>query len=675
MDTRNTILEEAAGELYALRPPNTVFDKKEVKKLGPGFITTTIGPINHSNIMELTQEISRGTPGSQAFLGALQDATTRLWKELPAEEQSGIANLQRSGPKTDLRRPYRLSAAYRHRMVQDFQTQLFKTCGMWSVVLVAYADEFGNVLRAYLNGKPDIPSVTLADGYQTKMIQTALQHYCMAHICVCVSQSDIVSPSDNVKTRRCMHEHWKDCQDYPEAHKWVGKDPEYDEEEQHWKQIKDDFILEEKFTKWNLRRLRRSLELWQEAVEEEVRQKIAAEAVLKLSSDGPHTPSRNSPTPDEEAETLGDGKEDPDEEETITADDVDMYPPWILHPKENRRPRRDNNTSKEEEVPDEAEEYVEDVKSPAVAEKEEEKAEEDDGYDEAWMGPRGEYTPFDPKFLNSKYFREMPTEPSEGSNPWQQQVEAAKQSLAQYHQTAAPVPAAVLPVPAIWDRHAQDFSNTQVFMDTSAGRGRARVASSGKEVGPFVDLRVCFHCGREDTFAPFVPVGSSRAVVRVRSHAKKSRRVRFNAQEKVKTFKRGSPPSDVRSQFLSPHSDAGHLSRTVLVERLHGRSPEREVMSQSDIVSPSDNVKTRRCMHEHWKDCQDYPEAHKWVGKDPEYDEEEQVRALVWSQGTDEEDYIGEGEALRIAQLVSGMLVHAEPSSAGTSIAGRMKIT
>ncbi|KAF8256364.1 hypothetical protein EI94DRAFT_1824038 [Lactarius quietus] len=74
-------------------------------------------------------------------------------------------------------------------------------------------------------------------------------------------------------------------------------------------------------------------------------------------------------------------------------------------------------------------------------------------------------------------------------------------------------------------------------------------------------------------------------------------------------------------------------------------------MSRSDIVPPSDNVKTRRCMHEHWKNCQDYPEAHKWVGKDPEYDEEEQVRALVWSQGTDEEDYIGEGEALRIAQL------------------------
>ncbi|KAF8259102.1 hypothetical protein EI94DRAFT_1834593 [Lactarius quietus] len=50
-------------------------------------------------------------------------------------------------------------------------------------------------------------------------------------------------------------------------------------------------------------------------------------------------------------------------------------------------------------------------------------------------------------------------------------------------------------------------------------------------------------------------------------------------------------------------------------------------------------------------DCQDYPKAHKWVGKDPEYDEEDQVRALVWAAGTDEEDYLEGGEALRIAQL------------------------
>ncbi|KAF8262854.1 hypothetical protein EI94DRAFT_1704467 [Lactarius quietus] len=263
------------------------------------------------------------------------------------------------------------------------------------------------------------------------------------------------------------------------------------------------------------------------------------------------------------------------------------------------------------------------------------------------MGPRGEYTPFDPKFLDSKYFLEMPTAPpvTEGPSPWQQQVEAAQQTLAQYHQASAPTPAVTLPVPAIWDRHAQDFSNNQVFMDTSAGRGRARVASSGEGVGPFVDLRVCFHCGEEghirplcphrsqprhraraitregieDTFKKFKRAGSPKSSIR-----QKNRRVRFSAQEESRSFKRDSPPSEVRSQLLSPHTHAGHLSRTLLCERLRGRSPEREVMSRIDIVSPSDNVKTRRCMHEHWKNCQDYPEAHKWVGKDREYDEEEQ---------------------------------------------------
>lgn len=37
------------------------------------------------------------------------------------------------------------SASYRARMVRDFQTQLFKTCGMRSVVLVGYQDETGDV--------------------------------------------------------------------------------------------------------------------------------------------------------------------------------------------------------------------------------------------------------------------------------------------------------------------------------------------------------------------------------------------------------------------------------------------------------------------------------------------------------------------------------------------------
>ena len=37
------------------------------------------------------------------------------------------------------------TAAYRRRMVWDFQTQLYKTCGIRSVVLVAYPEESGTV--------------------------------------------------------------------------------------------------------------------------------------------------------------------------------------------------------------------------------------------------------------------------------------------------------------------------------------------------------------------------------------------------------------------------------------------------------------------------------------------------------------------------------------------------
>ena len=41
--------------------------------------------------MELTQKRSRGLPGSQAFLGALQDVTTDLWIKLSDEEQDAYA--------------------------------------------------------------------------------------------------------------------------------------------------------------------------------------------------------------------------------------------------------------------------------------------------------------------------------------------------------------------------------------------------------------------------------------------------------------------------------------------------------------------------------------------------------------------------------------------------------
>ncbi|KAI9428293.1 hypothetical protein H4582DRAFT_2178227 [Lactarius indigo] len=223
-EIRKTILEKAMGELYTLQPPNSTFNKKMAK-----------------------MSMSGGIPGSQAFLGALQDATTSPWKKLSIEEQEPYAEIAKEWsedrPPRDIQAKM-AQAKFRSQIVRDFQTQLFKTCGMRSIVLVAYADTDGRpraamddwnkvlddgmsfsdfcpdwrnasiwqewmkycrkcfvpendqgahswcskVLQTKVkividtDGEPDIPSVTPEDGYSAKTIQTVLRDYCNSHI-------------------------------------------------------------------------------------------------------------------------------------------------------------------------------------------------------------------------------------------------------------------------------------------------------------------------------------------------------------------------------------------------------------------------------------------------------------------------------------------------------------
>ncbi|KAH8982114.1 hypothetical protein EDB86DRAFT_3086427 [Lactarius hatsudake] len=283
-ETRKTILEKAMGELYATRPPNATFDKKEAKrKIRTWFYNHYSRPHrqlikftrkwsarnafyheNKEEVMELAKKMSGGIPGSQAFLGALQDAMTSLWRKLSSEGQEPYVEIAKEWsedkPPRDVQAKM-AQAAFRGRIVRDFQTQLFKTCGMRSIVLVAYADKDGKPRAAmddwnkvlddgmsfsdfcpnwrnamiwqewmkycrtsfapgfniqiqlpippyiyYIDhdqsipigrsktlktkvklitdadGEPEIPSVTLEDGYSTKVVQTALRDYCHAHI-------------------------------------------------------------------------------------------------------------------------------------------------------------------------------------------------------------------------------------------------------------------------------------------------------------------------------------------------------------------------------------------------------------------------------------------------------------------------------------------------------------
>ncbi|KAI9434984.1 hypothetical protein H4582DRAFT_2059865 [Lactarius indigo] len=250
-EIRKTILEKAMGELYTLRPPNSTFNKKVAKMLikftRKWSARNAFYHENKEEIMELAQSMSGGIPGSQAFLGALQDATTSLWKKLSIEEQEPYAEIAKEWsedrPPRDIQAKM-AQAKFRSQIVRDFQTQLFKTCGMRSIVLVAYADTDGRpraamddwnkvlddgmsfsdfcpdwrnasiwqewmkycrkcfvpendqgahsgrskVLRTKVkividtDGEPDIPSVTPEDGYSAKTIQTVLRDYCNSHI-------------------------------------------------------------------------------------------------------------------------------------------------------------------------------------------------------------------------------------------------------------------------------------------------------------------------------------------------------------------------------------------------------------------------------------------------------------------------------------------------------------
>jgi hypothetical protein len=203
-ETRKKILEKAMGEIYALHPPNSAFDKKLAKKVfvptfhewyindilvyhrksGHGFITIMIVlTANSSNLLGSGQAGMRSTmrtrhpswsslsrcpavfPDLRPFWVPSKTRLLVYGKSCPTRNRIGMLALRRSGRRTHLRstsEPSELnlrypcsvslmdlfrmaSAPFRARIVRDFQTQLYKTCGMRSVVLVAYEDKDGNV--------------------------------------------------------------------------------------------------------------------------------------------------------------------------------------------------------------------------------------------------------------------------------------------------------------------------------------------------------------------------------------------------------------------------------------------------------------------------------------------------------------------------------------------------
>ncbi|KAI9440221.1 hypothetical protein BJY52DRAFT_1229566 [Lactarius psammicola] len=93
-------------------------------------------------VMLEAEQMSGARPGSQAFLGSLQDATTKIWSTLSVEDQQRYSNLATRW-SDDAPPPHiqaRMASSMSGKIIQDFQAQLFKT------FLTAHEHENGSII-------------------------------------------------------------------------------------------------------------------------------------------------------------------------------------------------------------------------------------------------------------------------------------------------------------------------------------------------------------------------------------------------------------------------------------------------------------------------------------------------------------------------------------------------
>ncbi|KAH8992193.1 hypothetical protein EDB92DRAFT_1816038 [Lactarius akahatsu] len=275
---RTRIIEKAMAQLYLLRPTSAQFDKKvATKRIQKWFYNHYVRPrreyikftrkwsarnafyhLHRDEVLELAKDVSGTEPGHSGFLGALQDATTALWNELSAEDQEEYVNAAKEwSEKTPPKHiQSRMASSMRERIIQDFQSQLYRTCGIRSIVLTAYEGEdnnlkvgFNDVSSVLQDGKdfrtfctdwksaalweqwtqfgkkcfakeivdtpkkdlsrtiktpipiicdrdgcPELPTVAMSDGYKAKVVQSLLRDYCTAHIRYVTRKPKLIIP-------------------------------------------------------------------------------------------------------------------------------------------------------------------------------------------------------------------------------------------------------------------------------------------------------------------------------------------------------------------------------------------------------------------------------------------------------------------------------------------------
>ncbi|KAI9429319.1 hypothetical protein BJY52DRAFT_1232631 [Lactarius psammicola] len=151
-DTRSRIIANVMAELYALQDGTVSFNKKDadrrvrkwfyncysppewkyIKFTRKWFTRNTFYHLHRDEVMLEVEQMSGACPGSQAFLGSLQDATTKIWSTLSAEDQQRYSNLATrwldDAPPPHIQA--RMASSMSGKIIRDFQAQLFKTCGI-----------------------------------------------------------------------------------------------------------------------------------------------------------------------------------------------------------------------------------------------------------------------------------------------------------------------------------------------------------------------------------------------------------------------------------------------------------------------------------------------------------------------------------------------------------------
>ncbi|KAN0140679.1 hypothetical protein V8E53_001506 [Lactarius tabidus] len=302
---RTQLIDRVMGELYRLRPVNTPFDKKDARnKIQKWFYNHYSHPrreyikftrrwsarnafyrLNRDEVSDLAKTQSGLMPGHPQFLGALQNATTTLWNDLDDELQEEYMQAAKDwsteAPPKHIQS--RMASSMHKWIIQDFQSQLYRTCGIRSLVLTAYESEdhdlkicMDDVHSVLKDGKdfkefcpdwkntdiwqewskfgykcfsqdtdegvveedrenmttkpisvhldadrfPELPPTTSNDPHKTKIIQSMLREYCTAHIRFITGKK---TPFISWGSLAVKPSSWVDAECTPDGFEW--KDP------------------------------------------------------------------------------------------------------------------------------------------------------------------------------------------------------------------------------------------------------------------------------------------------------------------------------------------------------------------------------------------------------------------------------------------------------------------